>query len=164
MDKSSLLSQLTRRLEDALAVAKKSSADAAQAVKTLATESEKKDDARAALEFGGLAAGHAKRLRQLGEELDALAAVRPRALSRKDPVEVGAVVEIEDDDTGEGRTFFVLPVGAGTELTGPGGDGYLTVVTGASPVGKAVLGRRVGETIELVVHGEQRAWTIAHVE
>ena len=63
-----------------------------------------------------------------------------------------------------GRTFFLLPVGAGLQLTGPGGDGFLSVVTPASPVGKAVLGRRVGETVEVLVRGEPREWTITYVE
>ena len=61
---------------------------------------------------------------------------------------------MEVEDGSQGRTFFLAPVGAGVELSGPGGDGFLSVVTPASPVGKAVLGRRVGDTIEVVVQGE----------
>jgi hypothetical protein len=63
---------------------------------------------------------------------------------------------------GWGRTFFLAPVGAGVELTGPGGDGFLSVVTPLSPVGKAVLGRRVGETVEVTVQGEPHEWTITY--
>ncbi|HXU80396.1 MAG TPA: GreA/GreB family elongation factor, partial [Polyangia bacterium] len=77
------------------------------------------------------------------------------------PVALGAVVEVEDE--AQGKTFFLAPVGAGVELVGPGGDGFLSVVTPHSPVGKAVLGRRVGDTIEVVVQGEPREWTITFV-
>ena len=49
------------------------------------------------------------------------------------------------------------------ELTGPGGDGFLSVVTAASPIGRAVLGRRVGDSFEVVVEGNAREWTITWV-
>jgi transcription elongation GreA/GreB family factor len=82
-------------------------------------------------------------------------------LPARGPISLGAIVEVEDGE--QGRTFFLAPVGAGVELTGPGGDGYLSVVTPASPVGKAVMGRRVGDTIEVVVKGEPLEWAITYV-
>ena len=88
---------------------------------------------------------------------------RPGPLAATASVRIGAIVEVEDADTGEGRTFFLAPVGAGITLTGPGGDGVLSVVTPASPVGKAVLGRRVGEVIDVTVEGELREWQISYV-
>jgi transcription elongation GreA/GreB family factor len=36
------------------------------------------------------------------------------------------------------------------------------VVTRLLPVRKAVLGRRVGETVELTVQGEPHEWTITY--
>jgi transcription elongation GreA/GreB family factor len=36
------------------------------------------------------------------------------------------------------------------------------VVTPHSPIGKAVLGRRVGDIIEVTVEGEPREWTITY--
>jgi transcription elongation GreA/GreB family factor len=76
---------------------------------------------------------------------------------------VGAVVEIEDADSGEGRTFFLAPVGAGMTLTGPGGDGHLSVVTPASPIGRAVIGKRTGEVVDVTVDGDVREWQITYV-
>jgi transcription elongation GreA/GreB family factor len=67
------------------------------------------------------------------------------------------------EDGSHGRTFFLAPAGAGVELTGPGGDGFLSVVTPSSPIGKAVLGRRVGDTVEVVVKGEPLEWAITFV-
>jgi transcription elongation GreA/GreB family factor len=54
-------------------------------------------------------------------------------------------------------------VGAGVTLTGPGGDGLLSVVTPASPIGKAVLGRRPGDVVDVTVDGEVREWQISFV-
>jgi transcription elongation GreA/GreB family factor len=78
-------------------------------------------------------------------------------------IAVGAIVEIEDEESGEGRTFFLAPVGAGMTLTGPGGDGLLSVVTPASPIGRAVIGRKVGDVIDVTVDGETREWQISYV-
>jgi hypothetical protein len=48
----------------AAAVAKRAGADARDAAKNVATEAEKKEDGRAALEFGSLATGHEQRPRE----------------------------------------------------------------------------------------------------
>jgi transcription elongation GreA/GreB family factor len=71
-------------------------------------------------------------------------------------------VQIEEAETGETeeRTFFILPVGAGAELEGPGGDGFLSVITPDSPVGKSLVGRRVGDSFETAIHGVEREWTL----
>jgi len=55
-------------------------------------------------------------------------------------------------------------VGAGQELTVPGGDGFLSVVTPASPIGRAVSGRRRGDSVEVTVEGATRYWKIVWVE
>ena len=66
--------------------------------------------------------------------------------------------------SGEGRTFFLAPVGAGMTLLGPGGDGHLSVVTPVSPIGKAVLSRRVDDIVDVTVKGDVREWRIVWVE
>ncbi|MEJ7602197.1 MAG: hypothetical protein WKG01_30145 [Kofleriaceae bacterium] len=85
--------------------------------------------------------------------------VQPNAFPPKSRIAVGAIVEIEDADTGEGRTFLA-PVGAGITLTGPGGD--TSVVTPVSPIG-AVLGRITGEVVDVTVEGDIREWQITYV-
>lgn len=163
MDKAELLSQVVERVRQALSLSQRTANDSREAAQTIADEKEKKADARAGLEMGALATGHEKRARQLQQELEALSRVRLRQFGARDPVDLGAVVEVEDEDAREGRTFFVLPVAAGSEISGPGGDGVLTVVSAASPMGRAVLGRRVGECVEVTVQGEAREWTITYV-
>ena len=62
------------------------------------------------------------------------------------------------------RPTTALPIGeAGVTLTGPGGDGLLSVVTPASPVGAAVLGRKLGDIIAIAQGGEVREWQISYV-
>jgi transcription elongation GreA/GreB family factor len=168
LDKSELLSQLADRLRQSDRLAHRAEAEAREAARTLATESEKKEDGRAVIEYGSLATGQAQRVRRVQEEIKALSDFQDAGLptfSRKGPVALGAIIDVstEDEEGFAERTFFLLPVGAGTELTGPGGDGFLSVITPASPVGRALMGRRAGDTIEVTLAGEVREWTVLEV-
>lgn len=168
LDKNALISQLADRLHQSDRLAHRAEADAREAARSLATESEKKEDGRSAIEFGSLATGQAQRARRVQEELQALENFQKegvKRLPRQGPVTLGAIVDMstEDEEGFAERTFFLLPVGAGTELTGPGGDGFLSVITPASPVGRALMGRRAGDTIEVTLAGEVREWTVLEV-
>jgi transcription elongation GreA/GreB family factor len=161
MDKGFLLEQLADRLR-ATAQGARHAMEAANAeVREGATPAERREDSRVAQENAGLARGHRERLARVTTELAMLERFRPPRFAAKSPVAVGAIVEVEDG--AEGRTLFLAPVGAGLELTGPGGDGFLSVVTPTSPIGRAVLGRRVGESVEVVVDGESSEWTVTFV-
>lgn len=159
LDKRQLLDQLRRHFEERLGNASRAAHDARDAAIHMATESEKKEDARAAIEFGGLAAGQSQRIRQAKAELEQI-----ELMSRRDLPKAGtearvallSVVDVaiaNEDGEEEERTFFVLPLGAGAQLTGPGGDGFLSVITPASPVGKALLGKRRGDSIDVFIEG-----------
>jgi transcription elongation GreA/GreB family factor len=162
MDKKFLVEQLAERLRESASAARKASQVAAEVARDGATPAEKREDARVALEFSSLAKGQTERAARVAAELSTLEIFRPAQLPPSAPITVGAIVEVEDEALG--RTFFLAPVGAGIELTGPGGDGFLSVVTPVSPIGKAVLGRRVGDTVEVTVQNEPREWTITYVE
>jgi transcription elongation GreA/GreB family factor len=161
MDKKFLVEQLAERLREASQVARKASQAAADQAREGATPAEKREDARTALEFGALAKGQKERADRMAAELGTLAIFNPKKLSAQTPIALGAIVEVEDGELG--RTFFLAPVGAGIELTGPGGDGFLSVVTPVSPIGKAVLGRKVGDSVEVTIKNEPREWTITYV-
>ena len=163
MDKQDLVAQLVRHLEasarTALAVRDAATTEARDG----ATPDEKREDARAAHQVNTMGRVQQQRARQALAEIDALAAWKPGPQPATRPIAVGAIVEIEDPETGQGRTFFLAPVGAGATLTGPGGDGVLSVVTPASPVGRAVLGHKVGDVVAISAAGELREWEISYV-
>lgn len=161
MDKQTLVAQLRARLAEALRVAERAHEASAEEARHGASPAEKRDDARVALEWSHLARGHSRRAAQLRADLQSLDGFAPRPLARGAAASLGALVEVEHEDGG--LTFFLAPAGAGEELTGPGGDGFFTVATPASPLGRAVLGRRVGDVVEARIGGERREWTIAWV-
>lgn len=163
MDKMQLVAQLVSQLEASARAALSARDGAAAEARDGATPDEKREDARAAHQLAGLGRAQERRARQVLAEIDSLAGFRPRPLSPTQTIGVGAIVEIEDADSGEGRTFFLAPVGAGVTLTGPGGDGLLSVVTPQSPIGRAVLGRRVSEVVDVTVDGNPREWEITYV-
>jgi transcription elongation GreA/GreB family factor len=163
MDKRSLVDQLASRLRETALVAQRAGADAAEMAREGATPSERRDDARVAIEYGGLARGQSRRAQRVRAELATLDTFRPQPLPRGARIGLGAIVEVESDE-GQGRTFLLAPAGAGVELTTPDGDGFLSVVTPVSPLGRAVMGRCVGDQVEVMIDGEAREWTISYVE
>jgi transcription elongation GreA/GreB family factor len=169
LDKSFFIDQLKNKYQETLGLAVRSEGDAREAARSLATESEKKEDGRAAIEFGSLATGQHQRAQRLKAELDQLeqfASGKVPRFGQKTAIGLGAIVDLAMDDDDEGtveRTFILLPVGAGTELTGPGGDGFISVITPASPIGRSLMGRFAGDGIDVSIAGEWRSWSIIDV-
>ncbi len=161
MDKRFMVDQLSARIRETVEVARREGAAAAVEAREGASPDEKRADGRVALENANLARAQNKRAERAQDELLALDGFVPQKLAGSAKVALGAVIEVEDGN--EGRTLFLAPAGAGIELTFPDGDGFLTVVTPVSPLGRAVIGRKVGDTVEIVVQGEPREWTVTFV-
>jgi len=162
MDKTVLVDQLIEKLRASARTAASESDAAAVAARDGATPAERVEDSRTALEFSRMARAQAQRAREIRAAIDTLLGFRPQPLAGRARAELGALVEVEDEE-GRGQTLFLAPVGAGEELTGPGGDGFFTVVTPKSPIGSAVLGKREGESASARIRGELREWTVTWV-
>jgi transcription elongation GreA/GreB family factor len=162
VDKLALVSQLAERLRASARTAEDASDAAAEEARDGATPGEKREDSRTALEFSRMARAPALRAAQARADVATLESFRPETFARGARIGLGALVEVEDEN-GQGLTFFLAPVGAGEELTGPGGDGFFTVVTPASPIGSAVMGRQEGASVSTRIRGELREWTVVWV-
>ncbi|MCB9788512.1 MAG: GreA/GreB family elongation factor [Deltaproteobacteria bacterium] len=162
MDKASLVEQLIARVREGAGVAEREMAAASEAARHGEDAKTRRDDTRMAIEYGALARAQQQRAQQAQLVLATLQTFRPAPARAGAAVGLGSLVEIEDED-GAGRTFFLAPAGAGVELTGPGGDGFFTVVTPQSPVGKATMGLQVGDTFDITVNGETRSWEITWI-
>jgi len=168
IQKKFFIDQLASQLRETARIARAAEEDAREAAATLATESEKREDSRSALEYGSLATGQAARHKKTQDELEALTRFgeQPMTTFKRDtPLSMGALVDVatEGENGREERSFLLLPVGAGTELSGPDGDGFLSVITPQSPVGKALMGKRVGDSVEVNIRGQWREWNIVDV-
>ncbi len=148
MDKTFLIAQLGTRLRATVAGAVAAAVDAGTEARTGANRAV------------NLARAHSIRTDAARVQLDALDAFHPKPMKRGETISLGAIVEVENGEAG--RTLFLAPVGAGEELTGPDGDGIFQVVTPVSPFGKALLGKRVGDIVEVMVAGDLQEWTVTY--
>lgn len=163
--KSYFIEQLKEVYSEQIAAAARAEADAAEEADRLLGEEKRREDAKEALNQGRMSTGHRKRRMRAVSEMEKLLDFKEGGLRRfkaSDRVGLGALVDvrIEDQAGEEERTLFVLPVGAGAELSGPGGDGFVIVVTPNSPVGKSLMKARTGDSFEVVVDGHDREWTV----
>ena len=161
--------ELKRVYQERIAGAGRAEADAALEAEEIRTASNRREDAKSAELQNRLAAGHRRRREEWVDEVDKLLAFAARGVPDLEPtakVTLGALVDVRiEDEIGEAeeRTLFVLPVGAGTEVSGPGGDGFVSVVTPISPVGRSLVGARAGDSFEITIEGRERYWTIESV-
>jgi transcription elongation GreA/GreB family factor len=159
-DKQRVHQALLDKLSNDLA----SAAETAEATRKDATHAEAKpenDKDTRALEQSYLARGQAMRAEQLAEQREVLRFMPLPTLKADAAVQSGAVVELEDDDGGT-RLLFMAPHAGGTELSVAGMS--VLVVTPASPLGAAILGRSIGDDVQLSVRGKRRNYVISAVQ
>ena len=169
--KQHFVEELKAHLGGIVADARKAEVAAAEASDAIRNDARNKEDAKGAAESGRLAGAHMQRrerARQEAEKLISFASSGLQPFRPSSKIALGALVDVqienpEDPDASEERTLFILPVGAGTQLTGPGGDGFISVVTPSSPVGRALQGTEVGDSFDITIAGEDREWTIVDI-
>ena len=112
------------------------------------------------LESSYLARGQAQRVEELRVALDRLHAISVKELTRDSAIQHGSLVQLESD-AGNVRTLYFCPGGGGEQVTVDGVE--VCIVTAASPLGKAVLGKRLGETLEIKIGRDTQTFRIKDV-
>lgn len=151
--KKNLNAELVAMLEGTLATLEAAHADARAGATHEQAKPENDKDTRA-LEQSYLARGQAMRIETLKAGLSAL---RTLNLVETAVARAGALIEAEDDD-GETVRYFLAPEGGGTKL-----KGGVQVVTPASPLGAALVGKRAGDEVELKLAGKSRVLSVVKV-
>ena len=77
------------------------------------------------------------------------------AKQQKGRVFFGATVEVEDEDTGESLTFRIVGVDESDPKNGR--------ISWQSPVGKALLGKKLGDSVKVKWHAGSRELTITEI-
>jgi transcription elongation GreA/GreB family factor len=137
--KDALKRELLAQLDTQLATARAAHASAAEGAFHEEAKAENDKDTRG-LEQSYLARGQAARVAELENGIVAVTAMTIAPSSR---VALGALVTAEEDD--RERLLYIAPAGGGLALAG----GSITVVTPASPVGRALLGKVVDDDAEV---------------
>ncbi|MBM4362108.1 MAG: GreA/GreB family elongation factor [Deltaproteobacteria bacterium] len=73
---------------------------------------------------------------------------------------LGALVTVEVD--GKIQRLFLCPAGGGVTLRGGGEE--VRVVTPEAPLGRALLGRTVGDGVEATIGGKRREIEVLAIE
>lgn len=155
-DKVALLDELRAALAADLDNLERSQRDTQEAATHEEARPENDKDTRA-LEQSYLARGLAERVAQLRAEASKLSTMNVRRFGDEDAVAMGALASVEDDDGGEAR-YFVAPVGGGRQLAGG-----VVVVTPESPLGRALLGARVGDEVVVPARGGRRGGEVVGI-
>lgn len=140
MQRADLKRGLIAAAEAALAQARAAHAAAVEGATHSESRAENDKDTRG-LEQSYLARGHAARVEELEAALVAVAALPVGAPGKR--AALGALVTVTDD-AGARALYYLAPWGGGVTLAGE-----VAVVTPQSPIGRALLGRGVGDVAEV---------------
>ncbi len=142
---------LVRGLRDKIALERAALARAQADAMAAATHEEAKpenDKDTRAIEASYLARGQAERVRTLEQESNALEFLPLRAFKGDDTIALGALVDAEVD--GEPAVYFLAPCSGGERVND------VQVVTPLSPIGRALVGRTAGESLEIKITSKVR--------
>jgi len=137
--KAKLRDELHVVLVQALETARAAHAAAVEGATHAEAKAENDKDTRG-LEQSYLARGQAQRVAELEAAVSDVAAMKLRAFAAKDAIAMSALVTVEED--GKRQQYFIAPGGGGSVIGG------VHVVTPVSPIGGALLGKRVDDVVE----------------
>jgi len=113
------------------------------------------------LEATYLARGQAMRVEELAQAANTLRFLDLRALGDDDAIGPGALVTLSIDDAVR-AIYFLVPVEGGSKVRV--GDLDIQLVTPAAPLGRALLGKQVGDRFALRLAGRERDYEIDAVQ
>jgi transcription elongation GreA/GreB family factor len=159
LDKRLILDEL-RRLVHADLGAVAASQQETQAGATHEESKPENDKDTRALESSYLARGLARRVGELQDAATLLDALELRTFADEAPIALSALVALEDGE-GEVRHYFVAPGGGGLKLDISGTK--VAIVTPPSPLGRALIGKRTDDDVELHTPQGRREFSVLSV-
>jgi transcription elongation GreA/GreB family factor len=157
IDKKALRDELARLIAADLETRERAHRAAREGATHEEARPENDKDTRA-LEQSYLARGEAARVEQLRAALAEVQAMPLRAFLGEERAALGALVTMDED--GEELVIWLAPSGGGTRLA----DGRVQVVTPASPLGRAILGKVAGDDLSVAVGGRTRELSVVRVD
>jgi transcription elongation GreA/GreB family factor len=144
MDKSALFRSVILQLEADLALQTAAAHGSRQEATAEENRAEDKYDMRSQ-SAAYLAAGQARLASEIMDAIAAWSSLAPKAFGPGDAIAAGALVTLEAK--GGTASYLMGPHSGGLEASD--GMSTVTVVTAASPLGRQLLGRRVGDDVKI---------------
>ena len=140
VNKAAIVQKIIAQLAQALEGYAKSARSAHAEATDEQSKAENKYDTRG-LEASYLARGQSRQVAEMAEAVDQFAALSLRDFGPQDPIDLGALVEIETK--AGGNCYFIGPRAGGIEIELEGRE--ILVITPQSPLGQQLMGLRQGE-------------------
>lgn len=159
MNKSLLLKQILEALE----VLHQGAIDAAMLAYETATHEENVAENKydtLGLEASYLAQGQARRVSECEADLTAFKRLAVTEFSQKMPINVGALIYLEDEQGNE-QSLFLGPAAGGLKITCCHKD--IVIITPTAPIGQALLGQHVEDEVIINVGGKDGRYEIVEV-
>ncbi len=159
-DKARLLQSIIAALEAELTLITR----AAQSAREEAIDEESRPENQYDMhsqEAAYLAEGQARLAGEIRDHLDHYRALDPSALHARQSIALGALVTLQPL-SGPSRRYFLGPRAGGMEVLDR--DGPVLLITPASPLGRQLLGRKVGDQVELPGKGVATRLRISQVD
>lgn len=158
MNKKAVVAQIVEYLTEELAGVEKAAKSALDAATHEDNKAENEYDTRA-IEAGYLAGAQAKRAEEIRQLLLMYKFLPLRDLTADDVACPAALVELEHNKT---RAFyFIAPKGGGLVTRVDGNP--VQVITPVSPMGEALLGKRVGDLVEVEMRNQVREYRVISI-
>ena len=157
MNKTAVLEKITAQLTAELELL----TQAALATHAEATDDENKSEDKydtRGLEASYLAIGQSKQAVETALALQQFQSLTLRDFVVDEPVSLGALVVLE----GKGKNYyFIGPRAGGTEVRHD--DREILVITPQSPLGRQLVGKKQGDTVQLELGGKRSEFRVAKV-
>lgn len=158
IDKRALVAKLREEIARTVSVLTRAAHDAREAATHEEAKPENDKDTRA-VEAAYLAGAQAERARELERAAAALAALDLKRFGPDDAISAGALAQLDQGDAE--HWYFLAPQGGGLRAVVDGVE--VQVITPQSPLGRELLGKSVGDVVEVRVAGKLRSYEITAV-
>lgn len=158
MPKNALREAIIAQLQHELDVQTRAAHDAREEATSTESKSEGKYDMRSQ-EAAYLAEGQARLAAEIAESIAIYRALDLPDFSQGRPAALGALITLENK--GRRAVYFLGPRNGGLEVDQ--GDNRVLVVTPSSPLGRQLIGRIAGETVQLPGRGSPVAHKVVSI-
>lgn len=159
MTKEQLLHRITVALNADLAVLSMAARSAHEAATHEECIPDNKYDTTA-LEASYIAQGQANRAQEIRGALESYRVLELREFDDETPIRLTALVVLEDEEGNPKSVFLGLEAGG---LKIAEGAEEIVVVTPQSPLGRALLGKVVGDQVQVGMGGMRKTFTVVEV-
>ena len=113
-----------------------------------------------ALEASYLAQGQANRAREIRQAVEVYKQLTLESFDEESPIRLSALVTLADEETATKRVF-IGPVEGGLKVECSGTE--VMVITPASPLGRVLIGRKVGDVVRIGAGSGSKEYEIVEV-